>query len=89
MELLDLIIPGIAAAIAALSETLKGLIGKYFPKVIIKNQLITLVGAAIVLGAYYFLQKPDLKELLNVALITILASGGVYGFLIKPIKKAA
>lgn len=89
MELLDLIIPGLAVAIATMSEFLKGLIGKHFPKIILKNQIITLIGTGIVLIAYYFFQKPDLGELFATAVMALLASSGVYGFLIKPVKETA
>ena len=89
IELLDLIIPGLAAAIAAMSEFLKVLIGKNFPNWIIKNQLITIVGTLIVVVAYYVMQKPDLGELLKTSVLAFLSAGGVYGFLIKPVKEAA
>lgn len=88
MDLLDWIIPGLAAAIAAMSEFLKGWIGKIFPNWTVKNQVITIIGAVVVIAAYYFIQKPDLGTLLQTGLLALLASSGIYGFIIKPAKKA-
>lgn len=77
----------IMASIVALTEFLKGLAAKFAPKLKLTPQILQIISGVVVVAIVVFIVRPELANLKGALLFSFLASSGLYGLLVKPLKE--